>query len=60
MRNAKVTLLNFCSSFTANDMVGSTVKEVGKQFHKVFMVDDIRKEIMNKLASLEKRIDSKS
>jgi len=44
-------------STCANDVVGSTVKEVGKQFHKVFMVDDIKKEIMTKLGALEKRID---
>lgn len=46
--------------FPANDVVGTTVKEVGKQFHRVFMVDDTRKEIMTKLTALEKRIDSKS
>ena len=48
------------NSVAANDVVGSTVKEVGKQFHKVFMVDDIKKEIMTKLGALEKRIDSES
>ena len=39
-------------------MVGATVKEVGKQLNKVFTVDEIKKEIITKLGTLEKRIDS--
>ena len=58
MSRKKLQCLVGC--IAANDVVGSTVKEVGKQFHKVFMVDDIKKEIMTKLGALEKRIDSES
>ena len=49
-------LIIICSA--ANDVVGTTVKEVGKQFHRMFMVDEFRKDVMTKLTSLEKRIDS--
>lgn len=41
----------------ASDVIGATVKEIGRQFHRVFMVDETRKEILGKVAALEKRIE---
>ena len=50
---------NFIFFKLANDVVGTTVKEIGKQFEHVFMVEDTKKEILAKLAHLEDRLNSK-
>lgn len=44
-------------SSNANDIVGSMVVEVGKQFHKVFMVDEVKNEILKKFTALEKKVN---
>ncbi|XP_040580482.1 high affinity cGMP-specific 3',5'-cyclic phosphodiesterase 9A isoform X4 [Lepeophtheirus salmonis] len=41
----------------SSDIIAVTVKEVGKQFHKVFMVEDMKKEVIQKMNALERRVD---
>ena len=43
----------------ANDVVSSTVKEVGKQFQQAFMVENTRKEVFKKVGELENRVNGK-
>ena len=47
------------SYFSANDVVSSTVKEVGKQFQQAFMVENTRKEVFKKVGELENRVNGK-
>ena len=49
--------MTFCP--IANDIVGSTVKEVGKQFQKLFLMENIKDEMLAKLDFLEQKINSK-
>ena len=44
---------------SANDVVSSTVKEVGKQFQQAFMVENTRKEVFKKVGELENRVNGK-
>ena len=47
------------SYILANDVVSSTVKEVGKQFQQAFMVENTRKEVFKKVGELENRVNGK-
>ena len=45
--------------YLANDVVTSTVKEVGKQFQQAFMVENTKKEVFAKVGALENRVNGK-
>ena len=52
-------MVQFHALYLANDVVGTTVQEIGKQFQHVFMIEETKKEILAKLATLENRLNSK-
>jgi len=41
----------------ANDVIASTVKEIGKQFRQAFMVEETKKDIYSKVSSIENRVE---
>merc|ERR1712079_173353 len=41
----------------ANDVIASTVKEIGKQFRQAFMVEETKRDIYNKVSSIENRVE---
>ena len=47
------------SYILANDVVSSTVKEVGKQFQQAFMVESTRREVLKKVGDLENRVNGR-
>jgi len=42
---------------SANDIIASTVKEIGKQFRAAFMVEETKREVYNRVASIESRVE---
>merc|ERR1712079_501075 len=44
-------------SSSANDIIASTVKEIGKQFRQAFMVDETKKDIYTKVTGIENRVE---
>jgi len=44
-------------STSANDIIASTVKEIGKQFRQVFMVEETKKDIYTKVTGIENRVE---
>ena len=42
-------------STSANDIIASTVKEIGKQFRQAFMVEETKKDIYSKVTGIENR-----
>lgn len=44
-------------NLSANDVIASTVKEIGKQFRQTFMVEEIKKDLYGRVASIESRVE---
>ena len=44
-------------STSANDIIASTVKEIGKQFRQAFMVEETKKDIYTKVTGIENRVE---
>ena len=44
-------------STSANDIIASTVKEIGKQFRQAFMVEETKKDIYSKVTGIENRVE---
>ena len=44
-------------SASANDIIASTVKEIGKQFRQAFMVEETKKDIYSKVTGIENRVE---
>ena len=42
---------------SANDIIASTVKEIGKQFRQAFMVEETKKDIYSKVTGIENRVE---
>ena len=43
--------------FLANDIIASTVKEIGKQFRQAFMVEETKRDIYTKVTGIESRVE---
>merc|ERR1712079_749097 len=44
-------------SSSANDIIASTVKEIGKQFRQAFMVEETKRDIYTKVTGIENRVE---
>ena len=57
MGDEEIFFQNNILLFAANDIIASTVKEIGKQFRAAFMVEETKRDIYTKVTGIESRVE---